>query len=339
MWRKYFDSLDDSIKIVTGRVDELEKRLDQISLLLPSSPESKKDLGQKNITDNLDGNPTTISSLPGFSPSSSNGPTSEPASEDQILMSSSTDAEEGSPIDRLERPEQTAIDVTSASSSMDIVTDNSQLPAYSDMKPSELVRLQNKIECAKNALFGAMVQPAGCTSKPPPPTILAPGQDDIFVAWCMSLCGCNYKRALVKIIEELQVQEEKKWKDFGLSNAHAQDNNDSMYRKHLRVKIESAKRSVTDYHLKRIAGTLKDRRWDGMSRHTSPQDVDVDVLIIGCLRAKEFDKFVLRDGRVNSYMKPYDHSIGDLIAGLLKKEEDEMNRLLQLKASGKGEKR
>ncbi|KAF9357474.1 hypothetical protein BGX26_003661 [Mortierella sp. AD094] len=286
-------------------MDELEKRLDQISLLLPSN----------------------------------NGPTSETTSQDRIQASSSTDVEEGSPIDRLERLEQTAADITSALASMDIVTDSSQLPAYNDVKPSELVRLRNKIECAKNALLEAMVQKTGSASKPPPPAILASDQDDIFVAWCISQCCDSYKRALVIIIEGLQVQEEKEWKEFGLSKAHAQDSNDSLYRKHLRVKIEAAKRSVTDYHLKRIAGTLKYHRMPDMSPDTSPRNIDVDVLVIGCLRAKEFENFRQRDGSVNNHLEPYDRKIGNLITGLLKKEEDETSRLLQLKASDKGEKR
>ncbi|KAG0001613.1 hypothetical protein BGZ80_000879 [Entomortierella chlamydospora] len=284
--------ISDSVDNVIRRVDELEKRLNEISLL------------------------------------TNNDPAGEPASEE----------EEDSPIIQPERTSQITADTTSTLPSMDIATDSSGLPAYNDVKSSELVRLRNKIECAKNALFDSMVQSGSCTLKPLPPTIPSPGHDDIFVVWCMSQSRDKYKRALVKIIEELQVQEEKEWMTFILSKAHTQDSDDSLYRKHLRAKIEAAKRAVINYHIKRIAGTSKDSRIPGILPNASSHGVDVDVLVIGCLRTPGFDGFVHNDGSVNYCMDPFDSKIGSLITKLLKKEDEEMERLLQLKASNKEEK-
>ncbi|KAF9170488.1 hypothetical protein BGX21_010889 [Mortierella sp. AD011] len=292
MYTAHISRISSSVNDVIKRVDELEKRLNEISFL------------------------------------TNNDPAGEPANEE----------EDDFPIIQPERASQITANTTSTLLSMDIATDSSELPAYNDVKSSELVRLRNKIECAKNALFDSMVQSGSCTLKPPPPTILSPCQDDIFVAWCMSQSRDKYKRALVKIIEELQVQEEKEWKTFILSKAHTQDSDDSLYRKHLRAKIEAAKRAVTNYHLKRIADTVNDSRIPGILPNTSPHGVDVDVLVIGCLRTPEFDRFVRNDGSVNNNMDPFDSKIGSLITKLLKKEDEEMKRLSQLKASGKEEK-
>ncbi|KAF9357475.1 hypothetical protein BGX26_003662 [Mortierella sp. AD094] len=193
--------------------------------------------------------------------------------------SSSISAEQNPTFSKLEKLERTVAGIASALSSINIMTDTSQPPVYKEVEPSELVRIRNKIDCI------------------------------------------TYKKGLVRHIESLQVQEEKEWEAF-VSKEHAYrayGNSDSLYRKHIRARIEAAKRTVMEYQVKKIKGELK---YNG-----------IPDFMIRCLRSQEFEGFKRADGSINNYQATYANQMGCLIAKLLQKESTEEKRLLQQKTT------
>ncbi|KAF9170489.1 hypothetical protein BGX21_010888 [Mortierella sp. AD011] len=218
---------------------------------------------------------------------------------------------------KLKKLQQTVDGISSTLSSRGL--DSSQPPAYKETGPHELARIRNKIELVKGILVGVINTAPHGPFKPLPPDLTSDDDDDIFISWCTADNRLSYMRALYRIIEDLQVKEAKEWKSYVSSNELRKDASDSLYRIHLRAKINSAKRAISEYHQKRVEGNLKSGMPDLPS---DPSLLDVDVLKVICLQSKDF--YTLP----RPVIPRYDEAIGSLIIKLKEMEEEEKRRLL-----------
>ncbi|KAF9357476.1 hypothetical protein BGX26_003663 [Mortierella sp. AD094] len=273
--------------------------------------------------DNLDHSLTTLADSLGSSTSFSDDPTHGLRAGLQSQSLSPFVSGETHALAKLEKLQKTVDGISSSLSSSGLLTDSSQPPAYKETGPPELVRIRNKIELIKGLLVDAVSDPKQSGLKPPAPDLALDDDDDIFIAWCTAGSRTAYKQALYKMLNELQAQETKEWKSYMSSTELGKDVSDSLYRKHLRAKINAAKRAVSEYHQKKIEGKVKPGIPDLPSDHSL---LDVDVFKVMCLQSSEFYP-------PGTYFTtpPYDKGIADLITKLKGMEEEEKGRLLQPK--------
>ncbi|KAG0001612.1 hypothetical protein BGZ80_009662 [Entomortierella chlamydospora] len=267
--------------------------------------------------DGLDRSLTTIAASLGSSTSFSEDPTDGPQSLPPLrdFLSEQIPA-----LVKLKKLQQTADGISSTLSSLSLITDSSQPPAYRETGPPELVRIRNKIELVKGILVGIINTKPNGPLKPLPPDLASDDDDDIFIVWCIADDRPSYMRALYQIIEDLQVKETEQWRSYMSLNRLGKDASDSLYRKHIRAKINSAKRAISEYHQKTVESKVKLGMPDLPS---DPSLLDVDVFKVICLQSNDF---------YTQYHRPaiprYDKAIGALIIKLMGMEEEEKRRLL-----------
>ncbi|KAF9110938.1 hypothetical protein BGX27_005697 [Mortierella sp. AM989] len=156
-----------------------------------------------------------------------------------------------------EKIDRTTHDISSSLTPMNPTASSSPLPTYPEVKSPTLAHLRNRMDLIKGVLIGIEKERDLSDVKPPPPKSPAADDNGIFVAWCHSQGCAHYKRALARIMEELQAQEYLECKSLIAQGKVQGRNGDSIYRNHLRSKILAAKRAVTDFHLNKQPGVSK----------------------------------------------------------------------------------
>ncbi|KAF9110935.1 hypothetical protein BGX27_005694 [Mortierella sp. AM989] len=211
---------------------------------------------------------------------------------------------------------------------MHLTSDISQPPAYNEIEFPELARLRARMNLVKGLLVRtAPKEQTASKNKPPPPKGLASEDDSIFVAWCHSDTGTSYRWALLRILEQLQGDEEKEWKRLISQGKITGSNGESLYSKHIRAKIHAAKRAVTAFHFKKGNGDCKsDLLLDYSNTDDDLSTADDDVIRIKCICSPDFSGYTQRDswwGSSVSFVK----EMGNLIVKLQEKEDSEKTRL------------
>jgi hypothetical protein len=168
--------------------------------------------------------------------------------------------------------------------------------------------------------------------KPPPPGDPSKMEDDIYILWCAAPNTKWYKQQLFKLIEDLQVKEERERKrlrdDADAKSASLYDKDLSPHRKYLRTKMDAVKQAAFEFY------PLKS---EGKTRSILPRDpesIDVDIFLVWCLRSADYTECRRSDrylGCKHVSTQHYDQELGSLLESLKLKDEDERYYLRKLK--------
>ncbi|KAF9346448.1 hypothetical protein BGX34_003873, partial [Mortierella sp. NVP85] len=168
--------------------------------------------------------------------------------------------------------------------------------------------------------------------KPPPPGDPSKMEDDIYILWCAAPTTKWYKQQLFKLIEDLQVKEERERKrlrdDADAKSAPLYDNDLSPHRKYLRTKMDAVKQAAFEFY---------PLRSEGKTRSILPRDpesIDVDIFLVWCLRSADYTECRRSDrylGCKHANTQSYDQELGSLLESLKLRDEDERYYLRKLK--------
>ncbi|KAI7827411.1 hypothetical protein BC939DRAFT_445135 [Gamsiella multidivaricata] len=173
------------------------------------------------------------------------------------------------------------------------------------------------------------LNPPKGTAKPalPDPATI---DSDIYVIWCESSNGEDYRERLFRLIENFREKEEKERKRLRDLDTRVYENDDSPHRRHLQSKVALVKQAVFDFQPQKAAG----KKRPGLS--SDAYSMDVDVFLLWCIQTRAYrlsswmnycsiDRFYVLKNEQNRY----ELDSVTLVNHLEKKDEEERQYLVE----------